>query len=73
MGSRDLSQRRRPVPFFILLAAFKQPGGRCIHPVLLPETCGRNAAQSAHKTFATALAKGIVLRVIPISRINFLP
>jgi hypothetical protein len=61
------------VPFFILLAAFKQPEGRCIHPVLHPKTRGRHTAQSAHKTFATALAKGTVLRVIPISRTNFLP
>jgi hypothetical protein len=61
------------VPFFILLAAFKQPEGRCIHPVLHPETRGHHTAQSAHKTFAAAPAKGTVLHVNPISRINFLP
>jgi hypothetical protein len=61
------------VLFFILPAAFEQSEGRCIHPFHPSDTHGRHTVQSRHKTAATASAKGIVIRVIPISRINFLP
>jgi hypothetical protein len=52
---------------------FKLHEGRCIHPFWPPETRDHHTAQSAHKTAATAPANGFVTRVIPISRINFLP
>jgi hypothetical protein len=73
MDSHDSFQWGRPVPLFILPATLKQHEGRCIYPFHHSETHGHHTVQSAHKTAATALAKGIVIRVIPISRINFLP